>query len=64
MSTLGGNPSSTVHNNNTHATYGYSWMRCTIEEQAVANCSKIGTCDKLNSYLHAKLEKMGDVVGL
>ncbi len=52
-----------MQNDDTHATYGYSWMCHAVEEQAVADCSKIGTRDKLNTYLRAKLEETVDVVG-
>ncbi len=38
-------------------------MHRTIEEQAVADCSKIGTHDELDTYLCAKLEETVDVVG-
>jgi len=52
-----------VQNDDTHATYGISWMRRTVEERTVADCSKAGTRDKLKSYLDANLEETEDVVG-
>jgi len=52
-----------VQNNNTHATYGYSWMLHTVEEHSAANSLKVGTHDELDSYLGVGLEKTGDIVG-
>ncbi len=52
-----------MQNDDTYATYGYSWIRCTVEEQMVADCLKAGMCDELKLYLDASLEKTEDVVG-
>jgi len=52
-----------VQNDNTHATYGYSWMLHTVEEHSAANSLKVGTHDELDSYLGVGLEKTGDIVG-
>jgi hypothetical protein len=34
-----------------------------VEEQAAANCLKVGTHDKLDSYLRANIKKTQDVIG-
>jgi hypothetical protein len=61
-STLRDNPRSAVRTNNTHATYGYSWMLSSVEGRTVADCSKAGTRDELESYLEARLEETEDIV--
>jgi hypothetical protein len=62
MSTSGENQHSMAHDDNTHATYGYSWMLCAIKESSAANCSKAGAHDELETYLD-KLENVVDIIG-
>jgi hypothetical protein len=38
-------------------------MLSAIEDRTAADCSKAGMRDELESYLEARLEKTGDVVG-
>jgi hypothetical protein len=62
MSTSGENQRSTAHDDNTHATYGYSWMLRAVKESSAADCSKAGARDELETYL-VKLENAVDIVG-
>ena len=52
-----------MHNDKTHASYGFSWMRRAVEAQTAADRSKVGGRDELKSYLKAWLEKTSDVIG-
>ena len=52
-----------MYNENTHTTYGYSWMLHAVEEQTAADYAKVGTRDELKLYLDVKLEKTNDVIG-
>ena len=61
-STLRDNPRSAVCTNDAHVTYGYSWMLSAVEGRAAADCSKAGTCDKLKSYLEARLEETENII--
>jgi hypothetical protein len=51
-----------MHNDNTHVTYGHSWMLCAVEEWSAADCLKGGACNELETYLD-KLKKTEDIIG-